>query len=64
MADKKGDKPKKGAAGSLQKLYQVKDGQVVRLRQHCPKCGPGIFLAQHKNRTSCGHCGYTEFKKA
>jgi len=64
MADKKGDKPKKAGGGSLQKLYQVKDGQVLRLRQHCPKCGPGIFLAQHKDRTSCGNCGYTEFKKA
>jgi small subunit ribosomal protein S27Ae len=29
----------------------------------CPKCGPGVFLAEHKNRTACGKCGYTEFKK-
>ena len=64
MADKKADKPKKGSSGSLQKLYQVKDGHIVRLRQQCPKCGPGIFMAQHKDRTSCGNCGHTEFKKA
>jgi ubiquitin-small subunit ribosomal protein S27Ae len=64
MAEKKAGGAKKGPSGDLQKLYQVKDGQVLRLRQHCPKCGPGIFMAQHKDRTSCGNCGHTEFKKA
>ncbi|MDD1745947.1 MAG: 30S ribosomal protein S27ae, partial [Candidatus Methanoperedens sp.] len=28
-----------------------------------PRCGPGVFLGEHKNRLSCGKCGYTEFKK-
>ena len=27
----------------------------------CPKCGAGVFLAKHKDRVSCGRCGYTEF---
>ena len=27
----------------------------------CPKCGPGIFLAMHKDRQTCGKCGYTVF---
>jgi small subunit ribosomal protein S27Ae len=35
---------------------------VSRERKNCPKCGMGIFLAEHKNRYSCGKCGYTEFK--
>ncbi|MCL4403612.1 MAG: 30S ribosomal protein S27ae [Candidatus Marsarchaeota archaeon] len=26
----------------------------------CPKCGSK--MADHKNRLSCGKCGYTEFK--
>jgi len=26
----------------------------------CPKCGPGIHLATHPNRFSCGKCGYME----
>ncbi len=26
----------------------------------CPKCGRR--LAEHSDRFSCGHCGYTEFK--
>ncbi|NTV23403.1 MAG: 30S ribosomal protein S27ae [Nanoarchaeota archaeon] len=29
----------------------------------CPKCGAGVFMAEHKNRSSCGKCGYSEFKK-
>ena len=31
--------------------------------KYCPKCGPGVFLANHKNRETCGTCGYTVFKK-
>ncbi|MSS75176.1 30S ribosomal protein S27ae [Candidatus Pacearchaeota archaeon] len=31
--------------------------------KHCPKCGQGVFLAQHKDRQSCGKCGYTEFAR-
>ena len=27
----------------------------------CPKCGPGIFLGKHKDRQTCGKCGYTVF---
>jgi ubiquitin-small subunit ribosomal protein S27Ae len=27
----------------------------------CPKCGPGIFLGKHKDRKSCGKCGYAIF---
>ena len=29
--------------------------------EKCPRCG-GI-LANHKNRTTCGKCGYSEIKK-
>ena len=43
--------------------YKVEGEKVSRTREFCPKCGPGVFLAQHKDRTSCGKCGYTEFKK-
>ena len=64
MADKKPAAGKKGTSAGLQKLYQVKDGKINRTRTHCPKCGPGIFMAQHKDRRSCGNCGHTEFNKA
>ena len=43
-------------------FYKVGKDGVERLKQECPRCGPGIFLAEHKDRTSCGACGYTEFK--
>ncbi len=43
-------------------VFKVEGDKVVRQRKSCPKCGDGVFLAEHKNRVSCGKCGYTEFK--
>lgn len=49
---------------SKKDFYTVsKEGKVERKKRHCPKCGPGVFLAEHTDRSSCGRCGYTEFKK-
>jgi len=61
MAKEKGDKKKK----SVKKgdFYEVQGDKVQRKKKNCPKCGDGVFLAEHKNRSSCGRCGYTEFKK-
>ena len=42
--------------------YGVDGDKVTRAREFCPKCGPGVFLGEHKDRVSCGKCGYTEFK--
>lgn len=28
----------------------------------CPKCGPGIMMANHQNRVYCGKCQYMEKK--
>jgi len=44
-------------------VFKVDGGKITRQRRHCPKCGDGVFLGEHKNRVSCGKCGYTEFKK-
>ncbi|MCX6798960.1 MAG: 30S ribosomal protein S27ae, partial [Candidatus Diapherotrites archaeon] len=44
-------------------LYTVDGNSAVRKRQACPKCGPGIFMAEHKERVSCGKCGYTEWRR-
>ena len=44
-------------------FFQVKDGKIERTKRHCPKCGPGTFMGEHKDRVSCGKCGYTEFSK-
>ena len=43
-------------------MFKVEGDKIVRLRRNCPKCGDGVFLADHKDRLSCGACGYTEFK--
>ena len=43
-------------------IFKVQDNKINRVNRHCPKCGPGVFLGEHKNRFSCGKCGYTEFK--
>ncbi len=39
--------------------YGVEDGKLVRKAEFCPTCGPGVFLAVHEDRKSCGRCGYT-----
>ena len=43
------------------KINTLYDGGKARNRS-CPKCGQGVFMANHKNRWSCGKCSYTEFK--
>ena len=43
-------------------IFKIDGDNIKRKRKHCPKCGPGVFLAEHKDRSSCGKCGYTEFK--
>ncbi|MCI4340230.1 MAG: 30S ribosomal protein S27ae [Thermoplasmata archaeon] len=43
-------------------LYTTKGDALTRTHKSCPKCGSGIFLAEHPNRRSCGKCGYSETK--
>jgi small subunit ribosomal protein S27Ae len=72
MADKKpagkdsgakGGAPKK-KKGKSQSIYYTTEGdKAVRNRKFCPKCGTGVFLAEHASRVTCGKCGYTEFKR-
>lgn len=42
--------------------YKI-DGDKIERAPFCPKCGPGTFLAQHKDRKTCGKCGYSLFEK-
>ncbi len=44
-------------------LYELEGEDLKRLNKACPRCGPGIFMANHGDRLACGKCGYTEFKK-
>ncbi len=41
-------------------LYELKGDTLTRSHAFCPKCGPGVFLAEHANRRACGRCGYSE----
>jgi small subunit ribosomal protein S27Ae len=43
--------------------YTVEGDKAVIQKKYCPRCGPGVCMAEHKDRLSCGKCGYTEFKK-
>jgi len=47
----------------ISRYYEIKGEKVVRTRKFCPRCGEGVFLAEHSDRLSCGKCGYTEFKR-
>lgn len=51
----------KGRKVAAHKLYQVKEGKLVRTAPSCPKCKS--FMAAHKDRIFCGKCGYAELKK-
>jgi ubiquitin-small subunit ribosomal protein S27Ae len=54
------------AKKTLQKkweLYDVSGDSLTRKKKACPKCGGGVFLAEHKDRLSCGNCGYMEKKQ-
>jgi small subunit ribosomal protein S27Ae len=44
-------------------LYVIESDKLVRKRRFCPRCGPGVFLAEHENRFTCGRCHYSETKK-
>tara|TARA_Y100000310_G_C20659274_1_gene803763 strand:+ start:1880 stop:2083 length:204 start_codon:yes stop_codon:yes gene_type:complete len=44
------------------KMYEFKDGKLIRKNPISLKEGAGIFMAKHKDRVTCGKSGYTEFK--
>jgi small subunit ribosomal protein S27Ae len=60
--DQKGKKPHKNKPTSKKySHYEVSGEHVKRKKKNCPRCGPGTFLADNKNRLYCGKCHYTEF---
>ena len=60
MAEAK--KPQKKKAYKVNKIYTVSGQMLTNKNKSCPKCGDGFFMANHKNRITCGKCGYTEKK--
>jgi small subunit ribosomal protein S27Ae len=59
----KGKSEKKKEKGVFS-LYKIEKDNVVRLRPTCERCGPGYFMADHGDRYTCGHCGFTRYKTA
>lgn len=65
MADKKeGKEIKKKKTSKRYENYEVSGNSVKRKNKSCPKCGAGVFLANHKDRLYCGKCGYVEMKNS
>lgn len=52
------EKKKKG----IYRLYKIENEKVIRLLPICERCGQGYFMANHGNRFTCGHCGFTQYK--
>ncbi len=61
MAKKKEQKAKKPAY-KYANVYEVSGDTLKRKNKTCPKCGPGVYMASHKDRWTCGKCGYMEKK--
>ena len=52
-----------GQGPKASRLYSVSSDKLTKKNKQCPKCGPGYYMASHKDRMACGHCNYTEFVK-
>lgn len=61
-AEKKREKKHREEKG-VHAMYKVEGDKVARARPTCERCGPGYFMADHHNRYTCGHCGFTRYKQ-
>ncbi len=61
QAPPKSAKGKKHVKSKKWTFYDLENKK--KKKRSCPKCGPGVFLAEHKNRVTCGKCRYTEISK-
>ncbi len=59
---KKAPKVRKKEKGAYTR-YKIDASGFTRLRPYCERCGQGYFMADHGNRYSCGHCGFTRYKR-
>lgn len=53
---------KKKIQKKISALYKIEGKNLRRVIPFCERCGPGYFMADHGNRFSCGHCGFTRYK--
>ena len=59
---KTGKKPHKNKPTSKRYSKYTIEGDKVTRGRFCPRCGPGIFLMNAKDRVYCGKCHYSEFE--
>ena len=61
VAKPKKEKKKRQEKG-VHAMYKIEGDKVSRTRPTCERCGPGFFMGDHKDRYTCGHCGFTRYK--
>ena len=64
---KKAEKGKKEKKHKEEKgvhaMYKIEGDKVAKACPTCERCGPGYFMADHHDRYTCGHCGFTRYKQ-
>jgi ubiquitin-small subunit ribosomal protein S27Ae len=54
------DKKKTGEV-QIYKYFEIDGDSLTRKKRDCPRCGKGVYMGQHSDRSTCGKCGFTEF---
>ena len=66
-APKKAEKGKHEKKHRVEKgvhaMYKIEGDKVTRARPTCERCGTGYFMAEHHDRFTCGHCGFTRYRQ-
>ncbi|MBI2148014.1 30S ribosomal protein S27ae [Candidatus Woesearchaeota archaeon] len=62
MAEKD-KKPAKKGGNRVYQNYAASGQRLERKNKTCPKCGPSVFMAMHRDRVTCGKCRYMEMKR-
>lgn len=61
---KKRAEKKKRIGRKIHTYYKLGDQSLARLRPFCERCGQGFFMADHGDRFTCGHCGFSRYKQS
>ncbi len=64
MSEEKPTTKKSKPSPQVWKYYKIDGENAALLKKECPRCGKGVFLADHQERQSCGKCGFTQFNRS
>ena len=62
-AEKTEEKEAKKRRKGVHSYYRINERELERVLPNCERCGPGYFMANHVDRYTCGHCGFTRYKQ-